>query len=265
MAIKKWDAQSYSNNSQLQYLASKKFFSTLSLDGSEVILDIGCGTGLLTSEISQKVLNGKAIGIDSSDNMINYAAKHYQFPNLEFKLMRAEELNFPFMFDVIVSSFCLHWIKDKQELFYRIAKHLHPEGITRLIMPFKHEQIAQIRHKVMCDDNWTQYFSDEAIKEVLIFDNKYDVYANNAGLDNLGFQTEDVKTHFANPTELKAFLKNVTAYIDKLPTQEMQDAFMQEVIDLYLKNNPPLEDGTCSITYTYGKISSKGVKQKAVK
>ncbi|MHB1948955.1 MAG: methyltransferase domain-containing protein [Gammaproteobacteria bacterium] len=259
MTTKTWNAQSYSNNSQLQYLASKKFFETLLLNGNEKILDIGCGTGLLTREIAEKVPNGFVCGIDSSENMITYANEHSLLQNIEYKLMKAEELCFPHTFDIIVSSFCLHWIKDKQDLFHRIARHLTKDGATRLIMPFRHEEIARIRSKIMSEPKWESYFEKTAAQELLIFDNQYDVYAKEAGLDNINYQTEDVTTIFETSIKLKEFLQNVTSHLNYLPT-ELQDNFMQEVVDSYIGTHPASENGNCSITYTYGKISSKGIK-----
>lgn len=260
MTNKTWNAQSYSENSQLQFRASEVFFSTLSLKGSETILDIGCGTGLLASETAKKVPNGKVIGIDSSENMINYASQNFISPNLEFKLMRAEGFNFSHNFDVIVSSFCLHWIQDKQALFYRIVKHLNPGGITRLIMPFKHEEIAKIRHTIMSEAKWSSYFDANSISEILIFDNQYDVYASKAGFCNLKFETEQVTTQFESSAKLKTFLLNVTSCLDQLPTKQLQDEFIQDVVDAYLELYPLRDDGSCFITYTYGKVSSQGVK-----
>lgn len=262
MLNKKWNAQSYSENSRLQYKASKKFFDELPLRGDEIILDIGCGTGLLTSEIAKRVPQGKVIGIDSSEDMIAFAAEHYSRPNLEFFLMRAEDFNFPFKFDIILSSFCFHWIKDKQALFHRVAAHLNKDGSTRFIMPLRHQGIARIRNRLMTGAKWAQYFSASDAQEVLVFDCNYDHYAEEVGLDNLNYQIEEVITNFENSAKLKTFLKNIDSYLDRIPTEDLQDEFMQDVVDLYLQEYPRHSNDSCAVTYTYGKIKSQGVKTK---
>jgi trans-aconitate 2-methyltransferase len=238
MFTKTWNAQSYSENSQLQYRASKKFFETLTLKGTETILDIGCGTGVLTSEIARKVPQGKVIAIDSSDSMIAFATQKFESSNLEFILMRAEELNFKFKFDVIMSSFCVHWIQDKAALFQSMAANLKESGRLIIIMPFRHVEIAEIRSHLMAQERWASYFDETETKQLLVFDNNYKTYAIEAGLDNLIFQTEDVTTQFINATKLKAFLANITYEINKLPTEELKNAFMQEVVNIYLKKHP---------------------------
>lgn len=257
MSTKTWNAQSYYDNSQLQYQASKDFFEGALLSGNETILDIGCGTGLLTSEIAKKVPQGKVIGIDSSENMITYANQHFSASNLEFILMRAENINFPFKFDAIISSFCLHWVKDKQAVFNRIVSHLSPNGSAYLIMVFRHEEIARIRSSLMSQEKWAGYFSSDIVKGLLIFDNQYDHYAKNAGFTEFTFQTEEVTTHFENVLKLKTFLQNITSHLNLLPTERLQGEFMDEVVNAYLKQHPPTRDGACFIKYTYGKIIGK--------
>lgn len=262
MVNKEWDAQSYNENSALQYKASKKFFNDLPLKGDEIILDIGCGTGLLTSEMAQRAPQGEVIGIDSSESMIVFANEHHSQPNLKFVLMRAEELNFSFNFDVIISSFCIHWIKDKQAFFHKIAAQLKQNGSISFIMPIRHRGIAKIRHQLMMESYWSQYFDRGDAQEVLVFEEKYHEYAEEAGLDNLIYQTEDVITNFESSAKLKAFLKNIDSYLDRIPTEELRDKFMQEVVDLYLQENPCAIDGSCAVTYTYGKIRSQGIKNR---
>lgn len=260
MQTKKWNSQLYNENSQLQYKAGKRFFDEISLKGNEIVLDIGCGTGVLTNVITKRVPDGKVIGIDSSKNMISFAKGHYSQPNLKFILMQAEELNFPFAFDVIVSSFCVQWIKNKQVFFKKIASYLKQDGSAHIIMPFRHQDISKIRSKLMVEAKWSQYFNIKDAQELLVFENKYKSYVEESGLDNLNYQTEDVITIFENIEKFKVFLKNVTSYLDCLPTESLQDEFMQDVIDLYLQKHPSSPDGSCTVTYTYGKIRTKGLK-----
>jgi len=59
------------------------------------VLDVGCGSGWATRLMAQQAPEGKVIGIDISDEMIQVAAEASQdFLNVEFKLATAESLPF---------------------------------------------------------------------------------------------------------------------------------------------------------------------------
>jgi len=59
------------------------------------VLDVGCGSGWATRLMAQQAPQGKVIGIDISDEMIQVAAEASQdFLNVEFKLATAESLPF---------------------------------------------------------------------------------------------------------------------------------------------------------------------------
>ena len=46
-----WDAKDYASNSQNQYNWAKELIPKLHLNGSESVLDVGCGDGKVTVEI----------------------------------------------------------------------------------------------------------------------------------------------------------------------------------------------------------------------
>ena len=93
----------------------KKAIELLQLRGYEKVLDIGCGTGILTRQLA-KVLDGsideQAIGIDAAANMIAVAKrKAAGLANLRFETALAEKLPFAdTSFDAAVSTFFYHHI-----------------------------------------------------------------------------------------------------------------------------------------------------------
>ncbi|OMH40090.1 class I SAM-dependent methyltransferase [Desulfurobacterium indicum] len=87
----------------------------LSLKGNELVLDIGCGDGKITFEIARRVPDGYVVGIDSSEEMIKLASKMFspsKYPNLSFRFLDIQEMDFSGEFDVIFSNAALHWIID---------------------------------------------------------------------------------------------------------------------------------------------------------
>jgi trans-aconitate 2-methyltransferase len=50
-----WDAAGYARRSGLQAAMANEVLALLELDGSERILDVGCGDGRITAEIAARV------------------------------------------------------------------------------------------------------------------------------------------------------------------------------------------------------------------
>ncbi len=66
------------------------------VNGSEYILDIGCGDGKITATISRELPDGMILGTDVSPSMIHFAKNTFpmeEYRNLDFILMSAEEVD----------------------------------------------------------------------------------------------------------------------------------------------------------------------------
>ena len=98
----------------------------------EYILDIGCGTGLLSLkflEAAECTING----IDLSEDMLNIwkdkIEKLNLFNRVKTKLGDAANLEFEdSMFDIIASTVTLHHVKDKQQAINKIYRLLKSKG-----------------------------------------------------------------------------------------------------------------------------------------
>lgn len=103
------------------------------------ILDVGCGTGALTRELT---LRGHAVlGMDSSADMIAKARELY--PDLDFQVGDACDMAWEGRFDVVFSNAVFHWIPRQETLLRRIHVALKPGG--RLVCEFGAEgNIARI-------------------------------------------------------------------------------------------------------------------------
>ncbi len=93
-----WNAQDYAKNSQNQFQWAKELIPKLKLQGNEALLDIGCGDGKITAELAQCLPNGRAVGVDSSEKMINLAQEHFSakgLPEPFFSSNGCSKTNFP--------------------------------------------------------------------------------------------------------------------------------------------------------------------------
>jgi ubiquinone/menaquinone biosynthesis C-methylase UbiE len=92
---------------------------------NQPVLDLGCGTGLLTEKLIR--WNAFPRGIDQSENMIAIARDN--FPDVEFCIGTAESL--PYKdgeFAIAASSLVLHYIKDLRPVFREISRVLKHRG-----------------------------------------------------------------------------------------------------------------------------------------
>lgn len=104
----------------------RRLLDEMAWRGDEQVLDVGCGHGLLLIEAARRVHNGRAIGVDvwsSKDQWgnrpeatLSNAHRAGVADRVEVRDADARELPFPDgAFDVAVSSFVIHNIKDKDQ------------------------------------------------------------------------------------------------------------------------------------------------------
>ncbi|ABA59371.1 UbiE/COQ5 methyltransferase [Nitrosococcus oceani ATCC 19707] len=136
-AVLKWQAPIYDLECALVGLRKKFRRETLrhaQLSPGEQILDVGCGTGVLTQLAAEKSgPSGKVVGVDPSLPMISLARKKAARAQsqAEFKLGVVERLPFGNeTFDVVLSSLMLHHLPAelKRQGLEEIHRVLKPGG-----------------------------------------------------------------------------------------------------------------------------------------
>jgi 2-polyprenyl-3-methyl-5-hydroxy-6-metoxy-1,4-benzoquinol methylase len=87
------------------------------------LLDVGCGEGVLVSEWAQRLGDKRVVGIDLEEESIQAGWKERQAPNLEYKIMEAE--NLPFAdgeFDVATAIEVLEHVPDPEHTVAEMAR-----------------------------------------------------------------------------------------------------------------------------------------------
>jgi trans-aconitate methyltransferase len=119
-----WNANLYDAKHAFVWKHGSDVVSLLAPQPSERILDLGCGTGHLTSQIAESGAN--VLGVDRSPEMIAAAQKSYL--NLKFVIADATALPFQSEFDAVFSNATLHWIHEPERAIRSVWTALHPGG-----------------------------------------------------------------------------------------------------------------------------------------
>ena len=90
--------------------------------GPRSLLDVGCGEGVLTQQWAQRLV-GRVVGIDLEDPVIQAEWEKRRAPNLEYRVMKAE--NLPFAddeFDMACAIEVLEHVPDPEHTVAEMAR-----------------------------------------------------------------------------------------------------------------------------------------------
>ena len=118
-------AATYNNYATIQTQSANKLIATLPAIQPSTILDIGCGTGILTQKLSTKFPAAAIEAIDQSPAMIQQL-REQNMPNVY--VICSDFIQYPTeQYDLITSNAALHWMDTNQSLS-KIATQLNPTG-----------------------------------------------------------------------------------------------------------------------------------------
>ena len=180
--MSEWNAVLYDNKHDFVAEYGKGLLEFVPENKNQSILDLGCGTGTLTSQLFK--FADTIIGVDSSASMIAKAKEQYS--DIQFVVCDALDLPFEKQFDVVFSNAVFHWIADHNTLLNQVHKVLKPNGL--LVCEFgANGNIATIENafKSACRDFQYKYtprfnfpttgdFSDLLKKNNFVIDKIYD-------------------------------------------------------------------------------------------
>lgn len=131
-----WDrAAIYYENFWQQQLkpAQEKLLEMANLQPGEKLIDIACGTGLVSFPAAEKLgPNGFVLATDISDGMVKICtelANEKKLTNMEFKRMDAEELHVPSEeYDVALCALGLMYVPDPVKALKEMHRVIRPGG-----------------------------------------------------------------------------------------------------------------------------------------
>lgn len=119
-----WDAAAYDRNHAYIWNLAQDLVDLLAPQAGERVLDLGCGTGHLTKQITDR--GAQVVGMDSDPAMIEQARRNY--PGMEFLVADAVDFSFEQPFDAVFSSAVLHWVTQPAWAAANVYRALKPGG-----------------------------------------------------------------------------------------------------------------------------------------
>ena len=248
----KWDAQEYEKHSQGQQKWARELIEKISLNGTENVLDLGCGDGKVTAEISKLVRKGSIIGIDNSAAMIKLATDRHSaaiYSNLSFKEMDAGNLKFDDRFDLIFSNAVLHWVKDQKPVIKGMFKSLKHGGRVLLQMGGKGNaaEIVEVLSELQTEKKWHTYFSGFDFPFYFPGTNEYEALLLDCGFTLNRIELIPKKMDHAGTTALKGWIRTTwLPYTERVP-EEKRERFIDIVSKKYIERYSANSNGIINV------------------
>jgi trans-aconitate methyltransferase len=221
-----WNPSLYADKHAYVYGYGESLIEVLQPQINERILDLGCGTGQLSSAIAQR--GAKVVGLDASPRMIAKAQEMY--PELSFVVSDAANFHFNEPFDAIFSNATLHWVLYFRQAIDCMYEALKPGGRLVLEMGGKGNiQCIEDALRFRLDDHG---FGLEASMPCWFFPS---VAQYTSALEEVGFQVK-LAQHYDRPTEMADAERGIVDWLhmfagrffENIPEHEQQ-SIMEEV------------------------------------
>jgi ubiquinone/menaquinone biosynthesis C-methylase UbiE len=121
-----WDKNTKHDTDKIKYILSQ-----LDLRGSEKILDVGTGTGILIPFYMKYLTSGTITAIDFSEKMIEVASSKFlpeTYPQVEFISSDVYDIKYSNHFDIVMCYSCFPHFKDKPRAISIFKKMLKFQG-----------------------------------------------------------------------------------------------------------------------------------------
>ncbi|MBI2302636.1 MAG: methyltransferase domain-containing protein [Armatimonadetes bacterium] len=260
----RWDPVDYQRHSSAQLGWARELIAKLRLRGDERVLDVGCGDGRVTAELALQVPRGEVVGIDSSGEMVVYAAATFppeRWPNLSFRVMDARAMTFEAEFDRVFSNAVLHWLVDHRAALAGIARALRPGGWCLLQMGARGNAagVQAAVDELVREPAWSAHF--EGMGEVYGFHGpaEYRAWLAEAGLAPRRVELVAKDMAHDGPDGLAGWFRTTwLPYTHRVPGAR-REAFIAAVVERYLAGHPVDAEGRTHVGMVRLEVEAESV------
>jgi trans-aconitate 2-methyltransferase len=234
-----WDAGKYHRLSGPQLAWGRRLAEKLAPKAAERILDLGCGTGRLTTELAVSFPDVRFVGADVSQAMLTEARRAN--PGLACVRTDGSALPFAGAFDAVFSAATFHWISDHAALFRNVHAALRPGG--RLVAQCgggpNLQRLLDRAHDLM-DTEFRRFF--DGWRDPWVFAGTEQTRADlaEAGFLDVSVSLDPEPTTLPDRTAFSDFISCVCVrhHVDRLPAEERR-CFVGALADAAAGDDPP--------------------------
>lgn len=252
-----FDGKKYEKASAHQKEWGSRIIAELDLAGDEKVLDLGCGDGALTAQITGLLPGGEVVGIDASKGMID-AARPKARENLRFLLMDINDLDFTGQFDLVFSNATLHWVRDHEKLLQNVKRALGQNGRVRFNFAGDGNcaNFFQVIRQAMALKEYADCFADFEWPWYMPAVEEYAALADAAGFRDVKVWGENADRFFPDAETMIKWIDqpSLVPFLALLP-DDLQPSFRNFVITRMLEQTAQ-PDGRCFETFRRINISS---------
>ncbi len=253
-----FNGDKYLKASKHQKEWGQKLISEFRFMGNESILDLGCGDGVLTKIIADKVPDGNVLGIDVSEGMLNKANELKQ-NNLRFQRLDINDIDFEDEFDIIISNATLHWVQDHKRLIGNCHRALKENGVVRFNFAGDENcsNLISVIRNVMNNEVYKKYFIDFKWPWYLPTIDEYRQLLTTNNFREIRIWDENADRYFKDVHEMIGWIDQPAivpfiARIDDVEKRGFREVVIDEMVSITRQ-----EDGRCFETFrrinVYGK------------
>ena len=215
----------YDENAFVQRITAEKLVSSLSQKKFDKILEIGCGTGILTKQIEQNLVFRKYFANDIVEKSKNYIDGIIS--ENTFVCGNAQKIKLPHKVDLIISNAVFQWFENLDKVLEYYSSLLKIDGIIA-VSTFSPENFLEIREVTGLTLN---YKNIDELKEIV-----------EKNFEIIHIEKFNYKMNFSTPLQILAHMKNTG--VNSLTEKHWGIKNVKEFCDKYREKFPEL-----SLTY----------------
>jgi len=149
--MSKWNPTQYN---RFRAERQQPFFDLLALVRPRAqmrVVDLGCGTGEMTSVLHQRLEAAETLGLDNAATMLADSTAHHT-AGLHFTLGEIGAFEAPAAYDLVFSNAALHWLPHHAGLFARLTDALRAGGQLAVQMPYNFDQPSHTVAAAVADE-----------------------------------------------------------------------------------------------------------------
>ncbi|GIY31494.1 juvenile hormone acid O-methyltransferase [Caerostris darwini] len=261
------DPQLYSRASPFQVRDATQILGVykkrMSPDDADIVLDIGCGSGDVTTNVLGPALGRfeLLLGVDKSRDMVEYAQEHCEHDNVFYEVLDIAGDVSEFReewgtFSKVFSFYCLHWVSDMRRALANIHS-LMSSGGEALLVFVAQCPVFEMYERMAEMDKWKNYMEDinafipmtqHLAQPSFVFSQMME----EVGISTVNCSTMNRSFAFTSTKMLRDCMVAVNPFIKRIPLQQRNE-YVEDCIKtlsaIRIESGNVNENETCCFSY----------------